>query len=86
VKARTVLINKMRGLLSEYRIVLPQGVTKLRNGLLATLEQEQGKLTALSREIFRQLCEEWPALEDRLAYYNEKLEAIFKRIWSVNVS
>jgi len=58
----------------------------LRNGLLATLEQEQGKLTALSREIFRQLCEEWPALEDRLAHYNEKLEAIFKRIWSVNVS
>jgi transposase len=76
VKARTALINEMRGLLSEYGIVLPQGVTKFRQGFLSTLEQEQAKLTELSREVFRQLHEEWLALEQRLTYYNEQLEAI----------
>src|SRR5918998_5438299 len=76
VKARTALINEMRGLLSEYGIVLPQGVTKFRQGLLSKLEQEQAKLTALGRAIFEQLYAEWRALEERLAYYNEQLEAI----------
>jgi transposase len=76
VKARTALINEMRGLLSEYGIVLPQGVTKFRQGLLPTLEQEQAKLTTLGRDIFQKLYEEWLALEERLAYYNGQLEAI----------
>jgi transposase len=40
------------------------------------LEQEQAKLTALGRTIFRQLYEEWRALEERLAYFTEQLESI----------
>jgi transposase len=76
VKARTALINEMRGLLSEYGIVLPQGVTKFRQGLLPILEQEQEKLTARGRAIFKQLDAEWRALEERLAYSNEPLESI----------
>jgi transposase len=76
VKARTALINEMRGLLSEYGIVLPQGVTKFRQGLISKLEQEQAKLTTLGREIFRNLYEEWLALEERLTYYNGRLEGI----------
>jgi transposase len=76
VKARTALINEIRGLLSAYGIVLPQGVTKFRQGLLPVLEQERGKLTALGRAIFEQLSAEWRALEERLAYYNKQLESI----------
>jgi transposase len=34
VKARTALSNEIRGLLSEYGIILPQGVTKFHHGLL----------------------------------------------------
>jgi transposase len=76
VKARTALVNEIRGLLAEYGIVLPQSVTKFRNGFLATLEAERAKLTALSQELFGQLYEEFGALEKRLAYYTAKLEAI----------
>jgi transposase len=76
VNARTALINEIRGLLSEDGISLPKGVAKFRQVLLSTLEQEQAKLTELSREVFRQLHEEWLTLEQRLAYYNEQLEAI----------
>jgi transposase len=76
VKARTALINEIRGWLSEYGIILPQGVTKFRQGLLPMLEKEQAKLTTLGREIFRQLYAEWLAVEERLAHYNARLEAI----------
>jgi transposase len=76
VKARTALINEIRGWLSAYGVILPQGSTTLRQGFLATLEQEQAKLTELSRDVFRQLHEEWLALEQRLASHNEQLEAI----------
>jgi transposase len=76
VKARTALINEMRGLLGEYGIVLPKGIAQFRQALLSTLAQEQAKLTELGRNVFRHLHEEWLALEQRLTYYNEQLEAI----------
>ena len=76
VKARTALINEMRGLLGEYGIVFPKGIAQFRQALLSTLAQEQAKLTELGRNVFRQLHEEWLALEQRLAYYNEQLAAI----------
>jgi len=76
VKARTALVNEIRGLLGEYGIVLPQSVTKFRSGFLATLEAERTKLTALGQELFGQLYEAFGALEKRLAYYTAKLEAI----------
>jgi transposase len=76
VNARTALINAIRGLLSESGIVLPQGATTCRQGLLPVLEPEQGKLTALGRAIFEPRSAEWRALEARLAYDHERLESI----------
>jgi transposase len=76
VKARTALVNEMRGLLAEYGIVLPQSVTKFRRTFTATLEAERAKLTPLSTELFAQLYDEFGVLEQRLAYYTEKLAMI----------
>jgi transposase len=76
VQARTALIKEIRGWLSEYGIVLPQGVTKVRQGLLPLLEQAQGKLTARGRARFEPLYAAWLALEERLAYDNAQLETM----------
>jgi transposase len=76
VKARTALVNEIRGLLSEYGIVLPQSITKFRTSVVRQLEDEQVKLTPLSTEMFWHLYDEFLALEQRVAYYNEKLQAI----------
>jgi len=76
IKARTALVNEIRGLLSEYGIILPQRLTKFRALIVEKLEADQAKLTALSTEVFRHLYEEFLALEKRLAYYHEKLTAI----------
>lgn len=76
IKARTALVNEIRGLLSEYGIVLPQSLTKFRALIVSKLQNEQAKLTALSTEVFWQLYDEFLSLEKRLAYYDEKLAAI----------
>jgi transposase len=76
MKARTALVNEIRGLLSEYGIVLPRRIAKFRALLVEKLEDDQAKLTALSEEVFWHLYEEFLALEKRLAYYDEKLIAI----------
>jgi hypothetical protein len=47
-------MSEIRGLLSEYGIILPQGITKFRTSVVRQLEAEQAKLTRLSTEIF------WP--------------------------
>ena len=76
IKARTALVNEIRGLLSEDGIVLPQGMSKLRTSIVRQLEAEQAKLIPLSAEVFWQLYDEFLALEKQVAYYNEKLQAM----------
>jgi transposase len=76
MKARTALVNEIRGLLGEYGIVLPQSIAKFRALIVEKLEADQAKLTALSTEVFRHLYDEFLALEKRLAYYDEKLTAM----------
>jgi transposase len=51
IKARTALVNEMRGLLNEYGIILPQGITKFRTLVVKKLEAEQAKLTPFSAAI-----------------------------------
>ena len=73
---RTALVNEVHGLLHEYGIVMPKGVAKFRQAVVGKLESEKDKLTPLSQEMFWKLVEEFAALEEQLAYYQEKLEAL----------
>jgi transposase len=76
IKARTALVNEIRGLLNEYGMVLPQGITKFLPLIVSKLQNEQAKLTALSTEVFCQLYDEFLSLEKRIAYSDEKLAAM----------
>ena len=75
MKARTALVNEIRGLLSEYGIVLPQSIAKFRALIVEKLEDNQAKLTGLSTEVLQRLYEEFLALEKHLEYDNEQLAA-----------
>jgi transposase len=76
IKARTALVNEIRGLLSEYGIILPQSLTKFRALIVDKLQEEEAKLTTMSAELFWQLYDEFRALEKRIGYYDEKLTAM----------
>jgi transposase len=57
IKARTALVNEIRGLLSEYGVVLPHGMRKFRTSVVRQLEAAQAKLTPLSTEVFWRFCQ-----------------------------
>ena len=51
-------------------------MAKFRTSVVRRIEDEQAKLTPLSTEVFWQLYEACLALEKRVAYYHEKLQAL----------
>jgi transposase len=55
MKERVALINRIRGSLSEYGIVIPQNVWNLRRGLPGILEDAGNGLTTMARQIFTEL-------------------------------
>jgi transposase len=76
IGARTALVNEIHGLLHEYGIVVPKGVSKFRQTVVSKLEADKAKLTPLSQEMFSKLIDEFATLEKQLAYYQEQLEAL----------
>jgi len=75
---RTALVNEVHGLMNEYGIVIPKGVPKFRQAVVDKLESEKDKLTPLGQELFWKLLEEFAALEQQIAFYQEKLESLAK--------
>src|SRR5262247_1579750 len=49
---RTALINEVHGLMHEYGLVLPPGVSKFHQAVVETLAAAKDTLTALSQEMF----------------------------------
>ena len=51
VKQRTALSNQIRGLLAEFGLVLPKGLVQLRQRLPALLQEPDGELTPVMRQL-----------------------------------
>jgi transposase len=75
-KARTALVNQIRGLLSEYGSVFPIGIHRLRQALPQLLATET--LMPLGREGFTQLYEELVAVEEQVAKCEHRITRWFK--------
>lgn len=74
-KARTALVNQVRGLLAEYGIVINKGVAAVRKGLPDILEDAENGLTMRSRELFADLYEELRLLDERFKQSEKQIEA-----------
>lgn len=74
-KARTALVNQVRGLLAEYGIVINKGIAAVRTGLPGILEDAENGLTMRSRELFADLLEELRLLDERLKHSEKQIEA-----------
>ena len=73
-KARTALVNQVRGLLAEYGIVINKGVAAVRQGLPDILEDAENDLTTLSRGLFADLLEELRVLDERFKQSEKQIE------------
>jgi transposase len=70
---RTALVNQLRGLLSEFGVVMAQGVATVRKSLPALLEDAENGLPTLAREVFADLYTRLCGLDERIAHYDGRI-------------
>jgi transposase len=74
VKARTALVNEVRGLLAEFGVVIERlGVSAVRRAIPRLLDSSESDLPVPLRELLRALYDELVALDARLATLNQSL-------------
>jgi len=78
VKQRTAQANQIRGLLSEYGIIISKGISHVSRTLPSILEDAENTLTMLTREIFSDLYKKFKSLKNTVDDYTKKIEQIAK--------
>src|SRR5262245_38347384 len=78
IKARTALLNQIRGLLAEYGIVISQRASQVRHKVPYILEDAENGLTATARAWLSALAEELQALDQRIAATDQQIERAFE--------
>jgi len=76
VKNRAALINEIRGLCSEYGIIVAPGAAKVKRSLCSIITDETNELTQSSRECMSDLYGELVENEVRLTNLNKKIRQI----------
>ena len=75
VKARTAQANQIRGLLAEYGLIIPQGITHIGKRVPEFLEDSENGLPWMFRQLLMRLHEHLKALDKQV---NELEEAIVR--------
>lgn len=78
IASRTALVNQIRGLLTEYGIIIAQRINNVRQSLPEILEDAENELSFIGRELFANLHEELLGMDKKVAVYDDKINAIFK--------
>lgn len=76
VHQRTAKVNQIRGLLSEYGIVIALRVESLRNALPDILEDSENRLTPEFRELLNGLHEDLTHLDDRIGTQDQAIKRL----------
>lgn len=76
VSRRTALANQIRGLLMEYGVVIPKGISYVRKNIPLILEDADNELTFLFREMLSELYDEMVHLDERIQKFEKKLETL----------
>lgn len=74
VKERTAQVNRLRGLLAEFGIVISQGVGRLRGALPEVLEDAENDLPPLLREELAGQAERLAAMDGEVRRLTERIE------------
>jgi len=76
IARRTAQANQIRGLLMEYGIIIPKGISSIRKVIPHILEDADNKLTSLLRELLNELYDEMVYLDERISSLENKLKTI----------
>ena len=76
VARRTAQANQIRGLLMEYGIIIPKGISYVRQQIPSILEDAENELSFLFRELLIDLYDEMVHLDQRIKTLEIKLETL----------
>jgi len=77
IKERTALVNQIRGLLAEYGIIVPKGLSKIRKALPEILEDAENELSHRTRRLFASLYADIDQKDKRIMEWDIEIEEIF---------
>jgi len=75
---RTACINRIRGLLAEFRLVFPQKTQALRQALPDVLEDADNELGSIARIALQRAQAQWAELDAHLAWCDKRIAAHHK--------
>lgn len=79
VQERTSLSNQVRGLLLEYGITIPLGITQVRRELPRILEDAENGLPDLSRSVFAERYQRLIELDRQVRHYEREIKQLAKQ-------
>lgn len=79
VQERTALANQIRGLLSEYGLIIPQGIHNITKTLPNILDDKETRLSILARQFLRDLYEQMHIKNKKIKEYDKLIETVFKQ-------
>jgi transposase len=71
---RTQVCNQLRGLLAEYGLIVPTGITKLRTAIPEILEDGENGLSGCFRELLYQGYQQLLELDQHIKAYDKQLQ------------
>jgi transposase len=72
---RTACINRMRGLLAEFGLVVAQSPSALRAVLDEVLEDARNEMNTLARLVLQRAQAQWRELDEHIAWCDERIAA-----------
>ncbi|HXG97330.1 MAG TPA: IS110 family transposase [Gemmatimonadales bacterium] len=73
---RTALANRIRGLLTEYGLVIGVGLDRLRKALPSILEDAESGVPGIAREVFADATRQLIELDARIGEYDRRIAAL----------
>jgi transposase len=75
VKARTAQANQIRGLLNEFGIILPQGISNIVRRVPALLDEARDDIPGVFRQLIQRLLEHFKELDRQVAEIELQIQA-----------
>jgi transposase len=76
IKDRTAHINRLRGLLAEFGLIMPKGRYSAQNAIGGILEDAENALPMLARELLNDVWQSIRQLNEEILKYDRKLYAL----------
>jgi transposase len=73
VEERTALVNRLRGLLAEFGVFLPQGIGLLRRHFVDRVEDGSNELAGPARQALMRGWAQWQALDEEIAWLERQI-------------